>query len=122
MDRLTSEEIDQSRIEYWRALNHNSSAEQDTELDPLDRRDRADVIVPSFLKRDDDIEIAPLQIKTRIIGPGSGRLMALIYYPPWFGDEAIAIQLQPGDISDRAPVDEEEDPLPVWPEPEEEEE
>jgi hypothetical protein len=119
MDRLTSQEIDPARIAYWRAYHHDNSAAEDTELDPLDRRDRADVIVPSYLKRDDDIEIGVIGgVKTRIVGPGPGRYMALIYYPEWFGDEAIPLQLNPGDVTDRAPANTEEDPMPCWPEPE----
>ncbi len=117
MDRIGSEVIDQARVDYWRELHHNASPSEDTELDPLDRRDRADVIVPSFLKRSDDVEIGPLgNIHCRIVGPGSGRTMAKLYFPEWFGDEPFDLQLLPQDVTDRAPADDEEDPMPCWPE------
>jgi hypothetical protein len=116
MDRISSEIIDQSRVDYWRDYHHNASASEDTELDPLDRRDRTDVIVPSYLKRSDDVQIAPLgDIHARIVGPGSGRTMAMIYYPQWFGDQPIDVQLLPTDITDRAPADAQEAAMPCWP-------
>lgn len=114
MDRLDAD-VDQERIEYWRQYNLEASVTQDQTIPPEDRRDRAEVQVGSNIKRDDDVLILDC-IPLRVVGPGEGRKIVLGYYPPWFGDEAIGFELNPGDLTDRAPADPEEPPLPIWPE------
>lgn len=116
MERI-DEQVDQERIEYWRQYNVDAAATEDQVLDPLDRRDREDVIAGTYLKRDDDILLAG-SIPVRIVGPGSGRLVLIAMNEDWFGDEALGFEITPGDVTDRAPVDPEETPMPIAPQPE----
>lgn len=115
MDRIP--DIDQERVDYWRAWNHDQAAVEgvDADLPPEERRDREEVIAGSFLKRDDDITIQG-SIIVRVVGPARGATCVLTYYPPWFGDDAMAIDIpNKTDITDRAPFDPEEEPMPVFP-------
>ena len=100
MDRI-DEQVDQDRIEYWRQWNLERAATEDTTLDPLDRRDREEVVAGTYIKRDDDILLAGC-IPVRVVGPGSGRLVLLAMNRDWFGDEALGFEITPGDITDIA--------------------
>lgn len=114
MDRIP--DIDQDRVDYWRQFNHDEAAieDKDNDLAPEERRDRQDVIVGSMIKRDDDLLVG-YAFLLRVIGPGRGPTAVICYYPPWFGDEAMTFDLTPNDIvNDRAPFDDEEDPMPVF--------
>lgn len=115
MERL---DFNQTLIDGFRAYHEAAAPTEDTELEPLDRRDREEVIVGSLLKRNDDIEIGPLNIKVRIICPAGGRQVAYLWFPEWFGEEPFQLTLIEQDITDRAPADPEEDPMPCWPEAE----
>lgn len=132
MERYT--DIDQSRVEYWRAEMVTASPAEDGDLDPLDRRMRADVCLyehvegeydpgagegtlkvtwlPTALKRDDDLilfDVCPV----RVIGPARGRTEFMAYCPAWFGDQPVPFQL--AYITDRAPADPNETPMPIVP-------
>jgi hypothetical protein len=117
VDRLDAD-IDQARVEYWRDYNKTAAEIEDTDLPLQDRRDRPDCLHGSNVKRDDDVLILD-QIPLRVVGPGRGRKVIIGYYPPWFGDEAQSFEIEPGDLTDRAPADPLEPPLPIWPEEEE---
>ena len=116
MERLDAE-IDQARVAYWREVNKTAAETEDTDLPLQDRRNRNDVLAGSNLKRDDDVLILD-QIPLRVVGPGRGRKVIIGYYPPLFGDEAQSFEIEPGDLTDRAPADPLEPPLPIWPEEE----
>ncbi len=122
MNRLT--DVDDARVAYWRQDNHDAAAVrgEDDDLDPLDRRDRSVVVYykdqnnadqPSALKRGDDVEWCGIQI--RVVGPARDRNFFLGYYDPWFGDMILPcsdVQY----VTDRAPQDTNETPMPVVPE------
>lgn len=111
MNRIAG--IDQERIDYWRQLNLDEAQTQDNDLPPEDRRTRADVYVGTVLKRDDDIMISDV-IPSRIIGPARGRTSVICYYPEWFGDQPQAFDIETATwITDRAPFDAQETPMPV---------
>jgi hypothetical protein len=112
MDRLDAD-VDQERVEYWRQKNHDDAATLDQDLPEEDRRDRAECLVGSNLKPDDDALIVDC-IPFRVVGPGTGRNVVLGYYPPWFGDEAVGFEIFDGDLTDRAPKDPAEEPLPIF--------
>jgi len=108
-------DIDQSRVDYWRALNHDA-ASTDTDLPVEERRDRADVIPGSFIKRDDDLLLYDA-IPYRVIGPGRGAWCVIGYYPEWFGDMTVELEFVAETVTDRAPADTNEAPMPVFPAP-----
>ena len=114
MERIP--DIDQERVEYWRKISVDAAlAGLDNDLPEEQRRSRPEVLPGSFVKRDDDILLFDC-IPLHVVGPGRGLDGVLAYYPPWFGDDCVQFAIGPNDITDRAPADGEEDPMPAWPE------
>jgi hypothetical protein len=119
MDRLTV--IDQARIDELRQNAVDASATEDAEKEPLDRRDREHVAyyqdpstsewLPTALKRDDDVIWAGV-IPSRVVGPAEGREWLQVYHPD-LGDMVYPIHWSY--VSDRAPLDTQEAPLPIGP-------
>lgn len=113
MDRIP--DIDESRVDYWRQYHvQDANNGGDDDLAPEERRNRADVITGTHLKRGDDITLVEA-IPLRVIGPGRGWNVILAYYPAWFGDQVQQFEIAPGDLTDRAPLDPNETPMPVFP-------
>jgi hypothetical protein len=111
MDRLTG--IDQEALEIQRAEQVAAAATEDTDLPPEARRDRAEVIAGSILKRDDDIVWAGVPM--RVVGPARDEDFLIGRYDPWCGNMLLPVNWQ--DISDRAPADPNDtSSLPIFPE------
>lgn len=117
MERIPG--LDEVRIAEHQQEQHDAAAlhHEDDDLQPHERRDREPVIEGTALKRGDDILIYD-SIFLRVVGPGRGWNVLIGYYPDWFGDNALQFEISPDYITDRAPLDPDEPPMPVWPPPE----
>ena len=113
MDRIP--DIDEERVTYWRDFHvADANGGGDNDLPPEERRNRTEVIAGSHLKRGDDITLVEA-VPLRVIGPGRGASVILAYYPPWFGDSVQQFEIAPAELTDRAPLDPNEPPMPVFP-------
>ncbi len=120
MNRL---DVDQAFIESLAQQEFDAAAEQDQDLMPEERRDRialddttSSVIPPNNLRRYDDIRMWDW-IDGRVIGPGRGIGEVLVHSPsPGHGMGDI-IRCGADAITDRAPLNPEETPMPVIPPP-----
>jgi hypothetical protein len=119
MERLTN--IPEARIEELRARFAEELPSDEEALDEKDRQDRVVVAYylddkniwhPTSLKRDDDVLVN--QLKARVIGPGKGREYFLAYVNhEQFGEMIIPFSVL--GVRERAPADENEEPMPVVP-------
>lgn len=125
MQRQTLSPEAEAFVTAKRAEHHSLAATEDQALDPKDRRDREHVVSPLCrIQRDDDIMYQGYP--HRVIGPAraEGWLICLQEAPWGFMD----VSLDAGNttdrefITDRAPADPNEEPLPIFIEPEQEEE
>jgi hypothetical protein len=141
MDRFSDADPDE-RVEFWRTYNLEGATvrgedddltrridEDGRDIDPsdtttpgiyVDRRDREHVAyyqapdgrwLPSRLKRGDDVICCGLPM--RVICPGGDRSVFMGYYAPWFGDDRLPVEVQW--VTERAPLDPQEEPMPVIP-------
>lgn len=87
----------------------------------VDRRDREHVAYyqtaegawkPLLLKRGDHVICAGLPLV--VVGPGSHRTVFSGMYAPWLGDNFV-LPIEASYITDRAPADPTEDPMPIIP-------
>lgn len=114
MDRLTLSPEALAFVSEQRAANHAAATTEDTDLDPADRRDRAEVLGAGCrVQRDDDVLYSEFPL--RVIGParGQGWFFALLEVPWGFTTTPLEGQY----ITDRAPADPEDEPLPIFVEP-----
>lgn len=97
---------------------HASHAHEDADLDPLDQRGRSEVCPGSPLKEGDDVFIGEHGHATRVACAGTGREhFYACYISPEDGPWVSKYTVQ--QITDRAPLDPSETPMPVLPPPEE---
>jgi hypothetical protein len=115
MERMQG--LDEARIaEIAQQQLDGALAGEDNDLDPGARRDREEVVAGSNLKRGDDIMIIDV-FPLRVIGPARGATSITGFYPDWFGNEPMYLALEPPVyVTDRAPLDPNETPMPVFPE------
>lgn len=117
MDRLDYDQY-QTQIEAMR--EENASVDYSAIEDARDRGDREAVAyyesgtdwTPSVLKRDDDVMVQGEA--RRVVGPAIGRQ----YFLAWNTGESGLGVYPLVDVTDRAPLDPEEEPMPVVPPPE----
>ena len=89
----------------------------DPDMSPEDTCLRAEIYPGTFLKFGDDITCCGVpEFTLRVVCAASGAGCAAVYYPPWFGDTIVELNLPSDDITDRAPLDPEETPMPIFPE------
>jgi len=134
MERL--DYIDQARVQFWRAQDLQGVADgQDNSLQltpeqaerqgvpaNVDMRSRTDVAwygdgetwAPTLLKRDDDVIMCGIPF--RVVGPSADRKFVTVYNQQMVGD--MCLYFDAASVTDRAPFDPEETPMPVIPEPE----
>lgn len=93
----------------------------------VDRKDREHVAYyqkpdgswhPTLLKENDDVMIGGA-FPVRVIGAARNRSFFAAHYPPFFGNDVVPINVE--GVTDRAPADPNEPPMPVIPAPPEEE-
>lgn len=84
--------------------------------DPADSPFREDVVVGTTLKVGDDIEAWGFQT-ARIIAPAEGKDFFMVYYVEDTGNETQQ-PIHIACVTNRAPLDPEEDPLPIFLDPE----
>jgi hypothetical protein len=121
MDRL--EGIDQVALESRRAALVAAAATEDQSLPAEDRRDRMinesltteqrALVFGSILKHDDDVICGGLPL--RVVGPAEGKNSFYGQYDPWFAD--LLINIEAFYVTERAPADALETPMPIYPEP-----
>jgi hypothetical protein len=89
----------------------------------VDRKDREEIAYyedtdgswkPYLVKQDDDVMIAD-SFSVRVLGPARDRRYFAAYKPEWFGRSIIPIEASA--ITDRAPLDSGETPMPIRPTP-----
>jgi hypothetical protein len=118
MQRQTLDAEQEAIVSRQRAYHKDQADRGDDDYLPeADRRNREHVLGPNCsVKRDDDVLIGT--IVYRVIGPArqEGRLYLLAEAPYGWADFDFA----GADITDRAPADPNEEPLPIFLEPEEE--
>ncbi len=115
MDRLELGTTEETFIVTERAANKLSADEgTDDDLDPKDRRNRTSgVCGPNCrIKEGDDIRMFEQTDVYRVIGAARGEeWLNVLAQTPW-GNYVMPIDGR--DVEDRAPVDPEEDALPIW--------
>lgn len=100
-----------------------AGSDQDAENPPEGRRDREEIYAGSALKRGDDVQVYGVpEFIFRVVCAGNSESCLIIYYPPWFGDMLIPLEIGDADaaseaVTDRAPLDSNETPMPVFPPP-----
>jgi hypothetical protein len=112
MDRIDTTYTATIRQQYLDAAANGA----DDDLDPSERPNRADRSDLGALKDDDDVEINNGN-RVRVLCPGRG----LGYFYSWgydalFGSWVLG-QYEASSVTDRAPADPEETPMPIFPEP-----
>lgn len=135
MERL--DYIDQARVQFWRTHDIQGAAageDDDLRVGPIeaqqqhvpanvDMRSRTDVAwynlddgtsAATLLKRDDDVVLCG--IPWRVVGPARDRRFVTLYNQQMCGDMAMTFDVT--GVTDRAPLDPEEPPMPIIPEPE----
>jgi len=107
--------------EQYRALViAGRDADSEEGWDPLDKSDREEIAPGSVLKLYDDVEIYGY-LYGRVIAPAAGRTQFFVYwFDPVSGGHNTAIYGTdpPDQITDRAPADPTETPMPIVPPPE----
>lgn len=84
-------------------------------LDDLDKTTRADICPGTYLKLWDDVSIYNDFVKGRIVCAAGGRACFFLYrFDPSNGGHILEIY-QPDAVTDRAPADPNEAPMPIVP-------
>lgn len=89
----------------------------DDDLPPEDRPNRVDRSDLGALKDDDDVEVSS-GTHVRVVCPGRGRgWFYCWWYEAMFRTWMVG-QMEAVNVTDRAPADPDEEPMPIFPEPE----